>query len=673
MPIASRTRFIVLLASAFLTQAAPAGEAKSVTIRDLARIVRLSDPHLSPDGRSVALLESRADLETDEYVTEVVLVDVASHHARPLTVGRRHADAPRWSPGGDRLAFLAADENKVRQIYVLPMNGGEAVKITSGKDDVQQYAWSPDGAHLAFAKADPKPEVTGEDRYRTMFRVGNDDFTLSEAPRPAHLWVVAATGGEPRRLTSGTWSLPSSLPPGSPSSPVQWTADGRSILIVRQATPSTGDQEQARIEVVDVATGAIRALTGAETFEGYPLPSPDGKTVAYWRVRDGLAWNFQDVWVAPLAGGPGRDLSARLDKNVFGTWWAPDGASLIVGGNVDTTVGLWRLKLDGSYTRIDLGPLVPLNGYWLEASVGANGAIAIVAQTKTDPYELYLVPADGGAPVALTAVNAGLADLSLARAETVTWPGPGGRTLDGVLTYPVGFEPGRRYPLVLLVHGGPNSSSREKFSLVPQAMAAKGFLVFEPNYRGSDNRGNAFYAAIYKDAGQGPGEDVMSGVEFLKRRGLVDPERMAVTGWSYGGYMTTWLAGHYPVWKAAVAGAAVTDWVDMYNLSDANRLTAFAVGGSPYVGDGMSAYRRQSPASSVTRIRAPTLVMCNTGDFRVPVTQSFALYRALLDQGVRTEFYAIPSGGHFPGDPVRQMDVYQHWIDWLVPYLAPGR
>jgi dipeptidyl aminopeptidase/acylaminoacyl peptidase len=222
---------------------------------------------------------------------------------------------------------------------------------------------------------------------------------------------------------------------------------------------------------------------------------------------------------------------------------------------------------------------------------------------------------------------------------------------------------------VLLIHGGPISSSRERFNLLPQVMAAHDWLVFEPNYRGSDSSDNAFFAAIYKDAGQGPGEDVMSGVEYLQSRGLVDPARMAVTGWSYGGFMTTWLAGHYPVWKAAVAGAAVTDWVQMYDLSDGNVMQSEATGESPYRGDGMAVNRRQSPSSSMTKIRAPTLIMCNTGDFRVPITQSFGLYRALMDNHVTTEFYAIPSGGHFPNDPVRQMDVYQRWIDWLQRYL----
>jgi len=312
---------------------------------------------------------------------------------------------------------------------------------------------------------------------------------------------------------------------------------------------------------------------------------------------------------------------------------------------------------------------MPASAFWLEASVGVNGEIVFVGQTKSDPYELYRITAGSRTAAPLTRENAPLADLSLARTESVSWQGPERRTLDGVLTYPADYHPGRRYPLVLLVHGGPNSSSRERFNIVAQAMAAHDWFVFEPNYRGSDSSGNAFFAAIYKDAGQGPGEDVMSGVEYLKSRGLIDPARMAVTGWSYGGFMTTWLAGHYPVWKAAVAGAAVTDWVQMYDLSDGNVTQSEATGASPYLGDGMALNRRQSPSSAMTKITAPTLIMCNTGDFRVPITQSFGLYRALVDNHVTTEFYAIPSGGHFPNDPIRQMDVYQRWVDWLQRFL----
>jgi len=658
-----------MIALVLLSLLPASGEARTATVRELVRIVRLADPCFSPDGKTIALVETRADLDSDKFQSEILIVDVASRRVRQLTRARHRAGSPRWSPTGDRIGFLAPDSENVIQLFVMRMDGGDALQLTKGKDNVNQFAWSPDAVSIAYAVADAKPELKGEDKFRTAFKVGNDDVTISEAIRPVHLWLISAQGGDPKRLTSGIWSLPSSLPPGPPSSPIAWSRDGKSIIFVRQETPSTGDQFLSRIQVLDVASGQIRSLTGETMLEGYPVPSPDGSNIAYWRNRDAHPWNYQDVWLAPFAGGVGRDISTGLDKNVFITRWAPDGEWMLVGGNVDTTVGLWRLKPEGAVTALNLGGVMPTNVYWIEADIARGGEIAFVGQTKTDPYELYIIPAEGGPPVAITQANAGLADLTLGRSETVTWKGPGGRTLDAVLTYPADYRVGARYPLVLYVHGGPNSSSRERFNLMPQVLASQGWIVFEPNYRGSDNLGNAFFAAIYKDAGQGPGEDVMSGVDFLKSRGLIDPARMAVTGWSYGGFMTTWLAGHYPVWKAAVAGAPVTDWIEMYDLSDGNVTQVASTGASPYIGDGMAINRRQSPASSATKIKAPMLIMCDTGDFRVPIAQSFGLYRALQDNHVTSEFYAIPTGGHFPSDPILQMDVYQRWIDWLGTYL----
>ena len=425
-----------VIAFSLLSLGSAWGDGRTPTVRDVVRIVKVSDPHFSPDGKMLAYVETRANLDSDEYESEIDLIAVSGGDARPLTRDRHHAASPRWSPSGDRLGFLAPDSDKVVQLYVMPMAGGDTLPLTKGKDRVEQFAWSPDGSSIAYAMADPKPELKGEDKFRTAFKVGNDDITVREAVRQVHLWLVAAQGGEPKRLTSGTWSLPSSLPPGPPPSPIAWSRDGKSLVLVRQETPSTGDQFLTRIQVLDVASGQIRSLTGSAELEGYPVLSPDGSSIAYWRNRDAHPWNYQDVWLSGFAGGTGRDISAALDKNVYLTHWSPNGDWLLVGGNVDTTVGLWWLKPNGSAAPVALGGVMPVNTYWIDADIDARGDIAFIGQTKSDPYELYLVPADGGAPAAMTRVNAGLADLTLSRSETVTWKGPGGRTLDGVVTFP---------------------------------------------------------------------------------------------------------------------------------------------------------------------------------------------------------------------------------------------
>jgi dipeptidyl aminopeptidase/acylaminoacyl peptidase len=225
---------------------------------------------------------------------------------------------------------------------------------------------------------------------------------------------------------------------------------------------------------------------------------------------------------------------------------------------------------------------------------------------------------------------------------------------------------------VLYIHGGPRSASKEAFSARGQLLAAQGWIVFEPNYRGSDNNGNSYQAAINNDAGAGPGRDVMAGVEMLKKRGFIDEKKMAPTGWSYGGYMTTWLLGNYPKeWKAAIAGAAVTDWLDQYNIGDSNVSRGNAFGGSPYTDPKrMQAFIDQSPITFAPHIKAPTLILSNTGDYRVPISQSYKLYHALRDNGVETKFVAYPLGGHSPADPVHSRDVDRRWVEWLKIHLG---
>ena len=234
--------------------------------------------------------------------------------------------------------------------------------------------------------------------------------------------------------------------------------------------------------------------------------------------------------------------------------------------------------------------------------------------------------------------------------------------------YPPNFSNDKKYPLVLLVHPGPNAASTTAFSMLSRLIAARGYVVFEPNYRGSDNLGNAYERAIFNDAGDGPSRDVMAGIDAVKRLGFVDESKIAVSGWSYGGYMTTWLIGHYQIWKAAVAGASVTDWNEDYNLSDMGPLFRYGFKGSPWLGY-RNDYVAQSPIASASQIRTPTLILGDTGDSRVPITESYQLYHALKDNGVPVKFVAYPVPGHFPGDPVRSQDVYRRWLDWLDQYL----
>lgn len=637
-------------------------------VEHLKKLVRVADPQISPDGKTVAAVVSRPNYEDDRYDAEIVLIDAATRKQRVLTQGRRGVGFPRWSPSGDRLAFLAlagADS----QIFVMPMNGGDPLQVTKSATGVQQFSWRPDGEAIAFASTDELPKKTGEERDNDAFEVGNNDYLTRAAPRSTHLWLVPAAGGEAQRLTSGSWTIPVSHPPSSPASPIEWSPDGKSIAFVKVADAYSGNADRAAIQILDVASKTARALTGRDRHEGYPLFSPDGARVAYWYPREGMTRNVDEVYVARASGGEGASVTRALDRNISRTIWMPDGKSLLVGANDGTSTGLWIQPVDGAARRVPIGKISIMGAFWMDISVARTGEIAFAGAEALHPPEIYFLPSAAGQPRRLTGFNDEVAGLDLGKTESIEWDGPDGLRQDGVVTYPPDFAAGRKYPLVLYVHGGPRSASKEAFSPRAQLLAAREWVIFEPNYRGSDNLGNRFQSAIWNDSGDGPGRDVMSGVDVLKKRGFVDEARMAVTGWSYGGYMTTWLLGHFPVWKAAIAGAAVTDLVDQYSLGDANVRRGQQLGGSPYLDGRLENYIKQSPITYAAKIRAPTLILSDTGDYRVTVTQSYKLYHVLKDNGVATQFIAYPIGGHSPADPVRQRDVDRRWIAWLEKYL----
>jgi len=303
--------------------------------------------------------------------------------------------------------------------------------------------------------------------------------------------------------------------------------------------------------------------------------------------------------------------------------------------------------------------------------VDRRGAIALVGTEAARPPEIYYLSSSAAAPRRLTDFHREIATRTMGRSETVEWAASDGLRANGVLTLPPDFSPERRYPLVLLIHGGPTASSTEGFWVRVQLLAGHGWLVFQPNYRGSDNLGNAFQRAIAASAAEGPGRDIMAGVAALVRRGIVDTTRLAVSGWSYGGYLTAWLLGRYPgAWRAGVAGAAPLSLLDMYNLSDLNVMRRHAITASPWVGDRIAAWLAESPFTHAWKIRAPMLILSNTGDARVAVTGSYMLYRALRDNGVAVQFVAYPGPGHAPADPVRQRDVNRRWVEWLQRYLT---
>jgi dipeptidyl aminopeptidase/acylaminoacyl peptidase len=641
---------------------------------DLSRVVRISDPQIAPDGRSIVVVIGRANLDEDRWDGELASVEVGSGTSMPkmLTSGHRGIGSPRLSPDGSKIAFLMMDgpgKDAHLQIFTIAKGGGEPHAVTSAPTGVQQFAWSPNGKTIAFAASDEPEKKIGPERFNDSFEIVNDDFTVTAAVMPTHIWLVPSEGGSAKRLTSGSWSLPTSHPPGPPAAPIAWSPDGTSIAFTQQPSPHTGGGQQRSLQVVSVADGAIKPLGPRGSV---PIYSPDGKTIAY----TGAAPNQNAQAPGPqsgnneiivvTSGSQPHALTTSIDRNMARAIWFPDGKSLLVGANDSTRVSLWVQPLESAAQKVDLGDVSPSSSFWVDMAVGSKGEIAFTGTTSIKPAELYYKASSTAPLQQLTDLNKDIASLQLGKTDVIEWQNEEFQE-NGLLTYPPDFDPSRKYPLVLLIHGGPRAASLMSFSTQAQLMAAHGWLVFQPNYRGSDNLGATYQRAIRNDAGAGPGRDVWTGMDVVKKRGNVDESRIGVSGWSYGGYMTTWMIGHYEGWKAAVAGAAVTDQLDQYNLGDGN-------GGrgnnSPWVDPkAMDRTREQSPISYVSKMKTPTLIMTDMGDYRVPPMQSFKLYHALVDNGVTVKFVGYPVTGHSPNDPVRQRDVQRRWIGWLSDYL----
>ncbi|MGH8201378.1 MAG: S9 family peptidase [Steroidobacteraceae bacterium] len=656
------------VASSGICRPAMAQQKRPITLDDFAKIVSIADPAISHGGTRIAAVISHVNMQDDRHDTQLVLIDLRTGTPQPLTFDRLGVAHPLWSPHDGRVAFLAAagtgkSKAKNAQVFVLSMAGGDARKITNAPEGVQQFAWSPDGASIAYATPDP-PDEKALARKEDSFEMGDDGLFTSAAPRPQHIWIVKTDGSGNRRLTSGTWSLPESAPNVEGPPPLSWSHDGQWIVFPRRATPSIGDADESTIWAVNVSNGQLRKLTTHERFEETPLFSPDGSAVSYEFPRKGEPSMLTDLYVAPVAGGDGSDVTMDLDLDINAAKWMPDGKSLVVEADQGTRRYLWIQTLSGGAKKLSLGDLEPA-----AFSIDSKGDIAFVASSNDGGGELYYLASADAQPRRLTDLNTWMDQLALGRTEGVDWRGPGNFHEDGVVTYPAGYDANRKYPMVLEIHGGPRGASTIGFSAFTQYLAAQGFIVFEPNYRGSTNLGNAYAKAIFGDSGDGPGRDVMAGVATLEKHASIDESRIGVSGWSYGGYMTTWLIGHYHIWKTAVAGAPVTDFVNQYDWADNNVGRKYIYSGSPWVGRNMAKYREASPITYVDDVTTPLLLLHDVRDPRVSITNSFEFFHALRDRGRPVKFIAFPVVGHFPPDPVHQIQVYKAWAGWMDRHL----
>jgi Tol biopolymer transport system component len=418
-------------------------QSRRLELADLQKIVNVSSPEISPDGKSIVIIVSRVNWDEDRYDSQLVLVDIATGAQRPLTNIRKGLSSPQWSPSGDRLAFLAeAGEEKtaVAQIFVLPMKGGELHQITNAPRDIEQFAWRPDGKDIAYVTSDEPPNKADIQKHHDFFEVGDNGYLATSAPTPSHIWLVSSSGGTAKRLTSGAWSLAKYV--FAPSTKPSWSPDGTHIGFTRQDGPHGGDSDKTVVAILDVESGQVRQLTKRTAFESFGHFSPDGSKIEYWFPRNGDFSNSEnEIFVTSSTGGEGTDFTRVLDRNIQRSIWMPDGKSLFLSGHDGTRTAIWIQALEGDARKIDLGDVNPTWLDWMvDASVGKDGSIAFAGSTPTQPSELYYLASPGAKLKRLTDFNREIATLDLGHADTLEWKGPDGFVEDGVVAAAVNVK-----------------------------------------------------------------------------------------------------------------------------------------------------------------------------------------------------------------------------------------
>ncbi|HET6726174.1 MAG TPA: S9 family peptidase [Gammaproteobacteria bacterium] len=646
---------------------------RPIQLQDYRALVTISSPQFSPNGEQIAFVTYRPDFVHDRYAPTLRVMNADGRESHVLAQGMQSLHMPRWSPDGHTIAFIATVDDRT-QIYTVPATGGTPQALSDAPNGIEQFAWSPDGKTIAYVTPDDSP-ISARDR-RTdhdLFVIHNDDYLIQKPAVPSHIWLLSLKTDKARQLTHGKTSVLEAAPPfgGGVSAPA-WSADGKWIVYTRQADGNDADSDRTSIAAVNVATGEEHLITGKASYEYTPRFAPRGDEVAWLYPHGPGPVSDMDLFVGSPNDDAARDISADLNRNLrAGFDWLPDGKALVAIADDHIDRKLYVQPLHGKGHALDLDGLNPIG-----VAVSPRGALAVVADSATKAPELYLLRTPDSRPTRLTNFNRDFDAYAYPRSVEVTWRAPDGQINDGILTYPNDYRPGHRYPLVVFSHGGPEAASTRGFDTgeigpLRDLFAADGYVVFEPNYRGSDNLGTAHEHAIYRDPGHGPNSDVMSGIKTIEKRGIVDTSRIAAVGHSYGGYMTTWLISHQHFWRVAVVADGVTDWTDEYELSGAGNLawTRDSLGGSPWDKDSAGLYRTGSPITYASEITTPTLILSGTADITVPISESFALYHALRHRHVPVKFIGIPGAPHSPHKPVHRELYYQAIEQWVAEHM----
>jgi dipeptidyl aminopeptidase/acylaminoacyl peptidase len=646
----------VLALAGSLVATLPARAQAVPTIDQLISLKRAGSLAMSPDGRQVAYTVREANWDENAYETEVWLADVASGTVRQMTNGRKSSDAPAWSPDGRWLAF-GSDRTDKRQIYLIDPRGGEAQALTSTEDGVGQFAWSPDSRQIAFLMTDPRPAGLKErDKKYGEFEVVDQDHQMT------HLWLVDITTKKLRRLTEGSFTVGG----------FAWSPDATRIAFDHRIDSDPANGDTANISVVTVADGKVQPLVTQEGADSGPVWSPDGTRIAFQTAMgDKSAYSYSNGLIAIIAasGGTIEPVSKAFDESPNLLAWSPRG--LLFSASFRTWSYLYALD-PASRKVTKFAPTSAWNGSGFSFSKDWTSVAFVASDPKSYP-ELYAAPLDTMQPKRLTTLGEQVAAWPKSTHEVVTWRSQDGTMIEGVLHKPADFQAGRRYPLLVMIHGGPTGVSRPapytSTSTYPiDIWLAKGAIVLEPNYRGSAGYGEKFRMLNIRNLGIGDAWDVISGIDALVAQGLADNDRVGVMGWSQGGYISAFLTTHDSArFKAVSVGAGISDWMTYYVSTDIHPFTRQYLKATPWDDPGI--YAKTSPITYIKQATAPTLIQHGGNDPRVPLPDAYELYQGLRDQHVPVKLVVYKGFGHGLTKPKANRAAMEHNLDWFGRYV----
>jgi dipeptidyl aminopeptidase/acylaminoacyl peptidase len=640
-----------------LCLAAPAAQEKQLrTFVDAIEQPVLADPQLSPDGKQVAFVIERADWKANRRIGHIFRINTDGTGQVQLTFGERGESSPRWSPDGRAIAFLARrDTDSANQIYLLQTEGGEARRITNHGTAVSSVTWAPDGKSLYFLASDAK---SAEERERD--RLQDDVYAFEETNfKHRHLWA-ADLDGKTRRITEGAWSVAS----------YELSADGRRIAMHRTPGPLLGFNERGDVWVMDAGGENAKQLTSNAVSESNASLSPDGGTVLFTAAANERFENYYNdkLFLVPAAGGAARVLIPDAPYEIENAAWSKDSRSIYFTANMGVHNEIMKVDVASrQVTQLTRGEH-NLLGWSFDEDAGVH---VFLRNTAPRPSEVFTLPAAGGEMKRVTAVfDADLAKFKTARIEAIKWKGQDGVTVEGLLYYPIDYQQGQRYPLIVATHGGPASSDRFGFATEYQVYAAKGYAVLRPNYRGSTGYGDAFLRDMVKGYFKQAHLDVITGTDHVIAMGIADPARLIKMGWSAGGHMTNKIITMTDRYKAASSGAGAANWISMYAQSDIREYRTPWFGGTPWQANApIDLYWDHSPLKDVAKAKTPTLFLVGEQDPRVPLPQSVEMYRALKSNGVPTHLYVAPREGHGWNELRHRLFKLQIEMEWFEKHL----